>query len=540
MMDEENEDDSMFGNIDSAEDTSIDYKEYSVPNTEEEDTGEITDALTGENFAPDLSLDEDVNADDSDNNGGDGDDSPTSPESYSSDDEDEDEVQPFEKVNATDVIGAKERDADKPPKLDKKKILTIVFGFLIVFVIVFMFVLPSVLQKRKDEKKDRPVAESNDRRNYQAMATNTEKPKSEVKTEKENPKTPEREIKRDKDGIPETPKINDKYQPREKHSGPGSSMGSSSTYQIPDTRSDSLQDKRIDGIKGLSSSRRDFLASGQQVYNQGENRASTTSGGGIDGAYYPQKITGMPSREEYTSRVLSQYQQAGNSYAMQNDQSGKQKFFSQGRDGAGMGEWLPENSIWQGTILDATLTSKICTDLPGECTAVINKNIYSSQDGSLLLIPQNSKLLGSYNSSISYSQNRVQVGWHTLIRPDGYKVFLGNMNTSDAEGTSGLKGLVNDHPFAYLKAIGLMTAFNIINSEFAAEAKTTNNRYVENLYANSQEVATTLGSKLIDRAMDVQPTITIKAGKKINIVAAVDLVLPPMEPYEVTEPYRRY
>ena len=195
--------------------------------------------------------------------------------------------------------------------------------------------------------------------------------------------------------------------------------------------------------------------------------------------------------------------------------------------------------MWQGTIFDVTLTSDISTDLPGECTAVVTKNVYSSQDGRYLLIPQNSKLLGSYNSSISYSQSRVQVGWHTLIRPDGYMVNLGNFNATDTKGASGLKGAINDHPFAYLKAIALMSAVNIVNSELQATAASSANEYVQNVMANSQEVATTLGSKLIDRAMDVQPTITIKAGTNINIVANTTLELPPLEPWEVTGPYHK-
>jgi type IV secretion system protein VirB10 len=84
-----------------------------------------------------------------------------------------------------------------------------------------------------------------------------------------------------------------------------------------------------------------------------------------------------------------------------------------------------------------------------------------------------------------------------------------------------------------------MSVFNIINSEFENTAAGTDNQYVQNILANSQSVATTLGSKLIDRAMDVQPTITIKAGLKINIVANTTLVLPPLPPYDVTMPYQR-
>ena len=113
------------------------------------------------------------------------------------------------------------------------------------------------------------------------------------------------------------------------------------------------------------------------------------------------------------------------------------------------------------------------------------------------------------------------------------------MNATDTKGASGLKGLINDHPFQYLKALALMSAFNIITQEFQASKLQSDNQYVQNILANSIEVTNTLGSKLIDRAMDVQPTITINAGTQINIVANTDLVIPALEPYEVTQPYHK-
>jgi type IV secretion system protein VirB10 len=111
------------------------------------------------------------------------------------------------------------------------------------------------------------------------------------------------------------------------------------------------------------------------------------------------------------------------------------------------------------------------------------------------------------------------------------------MAGTDAQGAAGLKGIVNDHPFQYLKALGLMSVFNIISSEF--ENTQTDSPYVQTVLADSQSITKTLGSKLIDRAMDVQPTITIKAGVKVNIVANTILSLPPLQPYQVTMPYQR-
>lgn len=114
------------------------------------------------------------------------------------------------------------------------------------------------------------------------------------------------------------------------------------------------------------------------------------------------------------------------------------------------------------------------------------------------------------------------------------------MNATDPKGASGLKGFVNDHPFAYLKAIGLMSVFSIVNSEFQSSMGDTDNEYVQNIIANTQQVTNELGEKLIDRAMNVQPTIKIKAGTKINIVANQTLTLPPCDEIPVVQKYRKF
>ena len=113
------------------------------------------------------------------------------------------------------------------------------------------------------------------------------------------------------------------------------------------------------------------------------------------------------------------------------------------------------------------------------------------------------------------------------------------MNGTDTKGAAGLKGFVNDHPMAYVKAILLMSTFSIINGEFQATQKETNNQYVQNIAANSQEMVNKLGEKLIDRAMDVQPTIVIKAGTEVNVVVNQNLTLPEYKKPEVTQKYMK-
>ena len=85
----------------------------------------------------------------------------------------------------------------------------------------------------------------------------------------------------------------------------------------------------------------------------------------------------------------------------------------------------------------------------------------------------------------------------------------------------------------------ILSVFSIVNSEFSAQMGKTDNPYVQNIMANSQQVTNELADKLIDRAMNVQPTIKIKSGTKINIVVNQNLTLPPVENIEVTQPYHR-
>lgn len=447
-----------------------------------------------------------------------------------------------EDIKFESKISAKAADSGGPkakPKVLNKKILLTVIVISFGLVMVVSFLAPT--KKSKSSKNEKPVAERHMTTDYASLATSRpDEVDGMVDNHYKDVSALPDEIK--SSGEVEIPPVippkeeKPVYTQQNINYNTGNGGGSGTTLSIPDTRNDSLQGKHISGIKGLTSTQQSYSTDYQQTI------AKNTASAGNTGGYT------LPSKEEYMNNVLSAYSSAygnatsqNNSYAVQNDQAGKNSFFNDGRQGAnvGQGEWLNLNTLWQGTIFEAVLTSELNTDLPGEITARIAKNIYSSQDGRYLLIPQNSVLYGTYNSSISYSQSRVQVAWHTLIRPDGYQIQLGNMNATDAKGASGLKGFVNDHPMAYLKAIGLMSVFSIVNTEFSKQMGDTQNEYIQNLLANSQEVTMELGDKLIDRAMNVQPTIKIKSGTKINIVVNQNLSLPPCEDIPVTQPYHR-
>ncbi len=229
----------------------------------------------------------------------------------------------------------------------------------------------------------------------------------------------------------------------------------------------------------------------------------------------------------------------GMSYREQNMQDDKVSFYNSGRNDEVTGQFIGSDTLWNGSIIPGVLITGINTDLPGDIQARVTENIYDSLTGKNILIPQGSILIGSYNSSVSFAQERVQIAWNTLIRPDGYQISLGNMNGVDAQGYSGTKGKVDEHLFQYVKAMGIISAFTLVNGEFAASMNATQNETAQNLLAANQNVVNQLGAKIIDRTLNIQPTLPVKSGTKINIMLNKNIRLPPIDPPPVKSAYRR-
>ena len=430
--------------------------------------------------------------------------------------EDQEEQHTFEaKADVNDVF------RQKKGGLDKNRII----GCIVIFVSVFMVVATISLfkgDKRKEEvakKKKEPA--QNVMANYENMAELIEQGEL-GNYETENTESDE-SVESEDEEIPAVPQLSEKRYLTESSSSSGT-VGK----PRPDTSANKLQARSISGIKGLTDTQRTGSSNTAErtEHTNGQNNA------------YAQ--FGMPDKSEYMQQMLSMYgQQNGSSYTLQNGQQQKNDFYNKGRENAGMGQWLPVNTVLMGTIFTVELMNNINTDLPGSVSGRVTKNIYSA-DGQYILIPQGSIVLGNYNSSISYAQSRVQVAWNTLIRPDLYQINLGNMEGTDVQGAAGLKGWINDHPLEYVKAFALMSFVNLINIEFKNQIGAyDNNEYVQNILADAQSVMNQMGTKIVDRAMDIQPTISIKAGTIINVVVNTNLTLPVLEPYPVEQPYRR-
>ena len=88
-----------------------------------------------------------------------------------------------------------------------------------------------------------------------------------------------------------------------------------------------------------------------------------------------------------------------------------------------------------GTVIPAALITGIRSDLPGQVTAQVTEHVYDSPTGKYLLIPQGSRLIGVYDSQISFGQNRVLLVWKRIILPNGQSIVLERQPGADTQGS---------------------------------------------------------------------------------------------------------
>lgn len=183
--------------------------------------------------------------------------------------------------------------------------------------------------------------------------------------------------------------------------------------------------------------------------------------------------------------------------------------------------------VSEGTLISAILLSEINTDLPGPILARVSHNIWDSKTGQTLLIPQNSKLIGEYNSTVGHGQNRAQIVWTRIIYPNQQSIDLGRMVGVDKKATSGSAGTVDNHYDKVALAL-LMT------TTLGAGVRITRGKYDPNTASIGDDIGNSLaqetariGSRIADKSLSVKPTITVPMGERLNIFVEQDLHLEP-------------
>lgn len=180
----------------------------------------------------------------------------------------------------------------------------------------------------------------------------------------------------------------------------------------------------------------------------------------------------------------------------------------------------------EGWDIPAILEQALNSDLPGEIRALVRENVYDTATGRHLLIPQGARLVGTYDSHVSYGQDGLQVVWTRLIFPDASSIDLGGMPGQDAKGYAGLRYDVDNH---YRRLLG----FGLLTSLFSASFQLSQTRRGGLLgYPSAGEITgsavgrelSQLGADVTRRNLNVQPTIKVPIGYRFNVRVNRDII----------------
>lgn len=183
------------------------------------------------------------------------------------------------------------------------------------------------------------------------------------------------------------------------------------------------------------------------------------------------------------------------------------------------------NMLMAGSIISASLITGINSDLPGLVTAQVTERVFDSMTGAILLIPQGTRLIGSYDSVIAFGQKRALVVWQRLIFPDGSTLIIDNIPATDPSGKAGLVDRVNAHGFALLTGAAISTVLGVGPSlAISGESDLT-----QAIRQSTEQNVSRAGDQLTSRNLQVQPSITIRPGAPVRLIVHRDLILKPWE-----------
>lgn len=186
--------------------------------------------------------------------------------------------------------------------------------------------------------------------------------------------------------------------------------------------------------------------------------------------------------------------------------------------------------VMAGTLIAAALVTGIKSDLPGDVIATVTEPVYDTATGKYVLIPQGSRLLGKYNSQVSYGQSRVQVVWNRVTLPDTSSFQLDKLVGTDPAGYSGLEDGVDWHWDRVFAGAALTTLLGIGAELATPENRNGGDRVIIAGRDSLKDSVNQVGQEMTRRNMNMQPTLTERPGLPVRVIVNRDLVLRPYQP----------
>ena len=247
----------------------------------------------------------------------------------------------------------------------------------------------------------------------------------------------------------------------------------------------------------------------------------------------PEAVSGNQPFNPITSTVASA--QPTDPTTVQNRQDQKQAFVGNGGDTATRNPaslQLPASpyQVMAGIIIPAALVTGINSDLPGQVIANVTEAVYDTATGRFLLIPQGSRLIGRYDSKVSFGQRRVLLVWTRLILPDTSSISLDRLPGIDPAGYAGLEDGVDWHWDRILAGAALSTLLGVGAELAAPDRGGSDGKVIIATRQSAQDTVNQVGQEITKRNLSIQPTLTIRPGFPMRVMVNKDLILRPYQP----------
>jgi type IV secretion system protein VirB10 len=179
--------------------------------------------------------------------------------------------------------------------------------------------------------------------------------------------------------------------------------------------------------------------------------------------------------------------------------------------------------VFEGTVLEALLVNRLNGTFAGPVDCLLTNDIYS-RDTQHVLIPAGTRILGEARKIESVGQQRLAVVFHRLVMPDGFSVSLDGFKGLNQLGETALRDKVNNH---YLQIFGASLAIGILGG--IAQAGTGNdftNSPIDRAREGLGSSIANSSMQILDKFLNILPTVTIREGSRIKIYLSGDLLLP--------------
>ena len=181
--------------------------------------------------------------------------------------------------------------------------------------------------------------------------------------------------------------------------------------------------------------------------------------------------------------------------------------------------------IKTGTVIPGAMISAANSDLPGDIVGQVTQNVYDTQTGKYLLIPQGTKLFGRYDAFTQLGQERLLIVWDRLIFPDAETLDIGGMQGYDGFGQAGSKDKVNTHFVKTLFNALLVSLVSASGEALTSAASEIDNSFVLNLSTSFGDTASKPFDEYLRNRLKIKPTLTIRSGYRFNIMVSKDISL---------------